>query len=732
MLPTLKGKHNPGDRPRRGNKNLGSALIKSRNKAKIKFKKDFEKYRAERKEVNQKVKLESTTKRTDLGEFLYKAELEGRQFDGQKKSRLLIEEGNKLRVVDVGNFKNTRVMDKQMAMEQIEMNSKLMKIPRKPDWWGKNGEEQRLSENKAFLDWRAKLSELNDRFRGSLSPYEKNLDVWRQLWYVVDRSDLLVQVVDARDPDFFRCLDLEAYVKEKGREDLSRKLTMSQPNQVSRLISTKSNFLILNKADLVPEKAREMWSALMRKKGIDHVFFSAKLEQEDICELEELALKEEKERFMKMNQIEEEVYTEISKRNLNQQNKEKKDEKILVDIEVEQRMKDKLEKDELEQKKEEPEFDKEYIKGFLNSSQVIKRKELVALFRILKSKIIMKYSEIDSQLVPKKEFQEKNFKFSKPLLTIGMVGFPNVGKSSLINSLCEKKKVGVDCKPGKTKNYQTIVLDPSITLCDCPGLVFPSLAASKAEMVCKGVLPINNISGFVDPISYMLEHCDYFQFSNHYFLPNTMNGKTFWRPSAQEVLQFYAASRGYTAGSGIPDENKSSKLILRDLIDGKIVNFKLPNEKFEFDFGGLTQKEYLDTCYQEMSEKREFITFDQVSRTFKNIDRNDLAIINEQVRETAGEEDIHTHNQASEFEEMMDMIGPDQIEQLMEGKKVGPFKLNKNQRRELKFAIQGGMGFDELEKMFRGFVQKSSKGKDLAFGVKGKKGKKNRKKNKRR
>ena len=34
-----------------------------------------------------------------------------------------------------------------------------------------------------------------------------------------------------------------------------------------------------------------------------------------------------------------------------------------------------------------------------------------------------------------------------------MVGFPNVGKSSLINVLCGKKMVGVDCKPGKTKNF---------------------------------------------------------------------------------------------------------------------------------------------------------------------------------------------------------------------------------------------------------------------------------------
>ena len=69
-----------------------------------------------------------------------------------------------------------------------------------------------------------------------------------------------------------------------------------------------------------------------------------------------------------------------------------------------------------------------------------------------------------------------------------MVGYPNVGKSSLINSLCGEKKVGVDFKPGKTKNYQTIFLNKFTLLCDCPGLVFPSIVNSKTEMVVNGIL----------------------------------------------------------------------------------------------------------------------------------------------------------------------------------------------------------------------------------------------------
>ena len=38
-------------------------------------------------------------------------------------------------------------------------------------------------------------------------------------------------------------------------------------------------------------------------------------------------------------------------------------------------------------------------------------------------------------------------------LMVGMVGYPNVGKSSVINVLCGRKRVGVASMPGKTKHF---------------------------------------------------------------------------------------------------------------------------------------------------------------------------------------------------------------------------------------------------------------------------------------
>src|SRR2546426_491379 len=57
----------------------------------------------------------------------------------------------------------------------------------------------------------------------------------------------------------------------------------------------------------------------------------------------------------------------------------------------------------------------------------------------------------------------------KTAVTVGIIGYPNVGKSSLINSLKRSKAVGVGATPGFTKVVQEIQLDKNVKLLDCPG-----------------------------------------------------------------------------------------------------------------------------------------------------------------------------------------------------------------------------------------------------------------------
>lgn len=90
-------------------------------------------------------------------------------------------------------------------------------------------------------------------------------------------------------------------------------------------------------------------------------------------------------------------------------------------------------------------------------------------------------------------------------LSVGLVGYPNVGKSSTINSLLGEKKVSVSSTPGKTKHFQTIHLSDSIILCDCPGLVFPQFATTKADLICDGVLPIDQMREYTAPIALVVK-----------------------------------------------------------------------------------------------------------------------------------------------------------------------------------------------------------------------------------
>ncbi|VDK78628.1 unnamed protein product [Cylicostephanus goldi] len=74
---------------------------------------------------------------------------------------------------------------------------------------------------------------------------------------------------------------------------------------------------------------------------------------------------------------------------------------------------------------------------------------------------------------------------AKPVV-VGMVGYPNVGKSSTINKLAGEKKVSVSATPGKTRHFQTIHIDSQLCLCDCPGLVMPSFTFGRNEMFLNG------------------------------------------------------------------------------------------------------------------------------------------------------------------------------------------------------------------------------------------------------
>lgn len=69
------------------------------------------------------------------------------------------------------------------------------------------------NENLAFLNWRRDIANIEENHvKLAITPFEKNLEVWKQLWRVIEKADLLLQIVDARNPYFFYSEDLEKYI----------------------------------------------------------------------------------------------------------------------------------------------------------------------------------------------------------------------------------------------------------------------------------------------------------------------------------------------------------------------------------------------------------------------------------------------------------------------------------------------------------------------------------------
>ncbi|KAK7951994.1 uncharacterized protein PG986_007722 [Apiospora aurea] len=186
----------------------------------------------------------------------------------------------------------------------------------------------------------------------------------------------------------------------------------------------------------------------------------------------------------------------------------------------------------------------------------------------------------------------KSFAASKQLkraISVGVIGYPNVGKSSVINALLSRMgKNGAACpagaEAGVTTSIRSVKIDSKLTLLDSPGIVFPSTkdgesSSSKkkaidqhAHLVLLNAVPPKQIDDPMPAVSLLLKRLssspDLFQkLMDVYDLPPLISSGG---DQTTDFLVQVARKRGRLGKGGVPNLPSAAMTVVTDWRDGRI------------------------------------------------------------------------------------------------------------------------------------------------------------------
>ncbi|NXG53280.1 GNL3 protein, partial [Psilopogon haemacephalus] len=335
-------------------------------------------------------------------------------------------------------LKQKQKLNRQKEHEKrrkLEAKKNAAKI--KEDAEGKESSSKSKTKTKKLLDKNSKTS------------------FCRELKKVIEASDVVLEVLDARDPMGCRCPQLEQAVTCSGGD--------------------KKLLLVLNKIDLVPKENMEKWLNYLKKEFPTVAFKSATLTKD--------------------------------------------------------------------------------------KTMVTKRRARVDLSRTTEcfgSKCLLKL------------FQE-HVKIQNRPIQVGVVGFPNVGKSSIINSLKGVRACNVGVARGVTKSMQIVHIDKQTKILDSPSIIADP-SNSALALALRSIIDTEEpgSADVLEGIDAILNHCSKQQVMMRYTIPDFRD--------TQEFLALLAQKRGMLKKGGVPDVENMAKLLLCDWTGAKISYHSQPPE----------------------------------------------------------------------------------------------------------------------------------------------------------
>lgn len=184
----------------------------------------------------------------------------------------------------------------------------------------------------------------------------------------------------------------------------------------------------------------------------------------------------------------------------------------------------------------------------------------------------------------------------KKQISVGLIGFPNVGKSSIINTMKAKKVCNVAPLAGETKVWQYVTLMRKIYLVDCPGIVPPS-HESATDMVLKGAVRTEYLKNPTDYILPVLERV------KREYICRTYQVEEWSTP--EDFMEQVARRTGKLLKGGEPDLNTVAKMVLNDWQRGKIPYFVPPPGHDSSDFDKLKSQENQEMAAKILQQQEE-------------------------------------------------------------------------------------------------------------------------------
>ena len=439
-------------------------------------------------------------------------------------------------------------------------------FPKRPDWnedWGKDKLER--SEQRYFRQYVDNIMESpgDDESGREYSYFELNIETWRQMWRVIEMSDIVLMILDVRYATATFPPALYDYIVSERK---------------------KHFILVLNKCDLIAPELSVAWKRYFTDKFPElHVIFFTSFPSYNSMTVRRHGIKIKRLRA----------------------NFKMAKEGALQIQEICQTL---------------TEHDLSSWKGKINGDSP---------------------EELSGAGDGDSNDNEESY------LTLGTLGHPNVGKSSLINSLLGKKRVSVSKTPGHTKHFQTLFLTKNVRLCDCPGLVFPS-KVPKPLQVLMGSFPIAQVREPYSVVNFLAERLD---------LPDELKvildkDEDHW--SAFLICQEWAELRRFfTTRTSRPDTFRAANEILRMALEGKLcLAFHPPGydvSEFKSDPETELVKDVLGW------DDKEDIFEDDGEITSEENSESELADDNDKKNESEGEEDLAArHNPFSALTEDCD------------------------------------------------------------------------------